>query len=65
VLIATEGTLSDSSSAHIHLPARCITRTVELMAEAAARAGAPRQHRWMNTVTLEGTQELMKAARSP
>jgi acetaldehyde dehydrogenase (acetylating) len=41
--------------------ARCITRTVELMAEAAARAGAP-QHSigWMTTVTLEGTQELMK-----
>jgi acetaldehyde dehydrogenase (acetylating) len=42
--------------------ARCITRTVELMAEAAARAGAPSGSiGWMNTVTLEGTQELMKA----
>ena len=42
--------------------ARCITRTVELMAEAAARAGAPAGSiGWMNTVTLEGTQELMKA----
>ena len=42
--------------------ARCITRTVELMAEAAARAGAPPGSiGWMNTVTLEGTQELMKA----
>ena len=41
---------------------RCITRTVELMAEAAARAGAPAGSiGWMNTVTLEGTQELMKA----
>jgi acetaldehyde dehydrogenase (acetylating) len=41
--------------------ARCITRTVELMAEAAARAGAPAGSiGWMNTVTLEGTQELMK-----
>ena len=44
--------------------ARCITRTVELMAEAAARAGAPSGSiGWMNTVTLEGTQELMKADR--
>ena len=41
---------------------RCITRTVELMAEAATRAGAPRGSiGWMNTVTLEGTQELMRA----
>ena len=41
--------------------ARCITRTVELMSEAAARAGAPPGSiGWMNTVTLEGTQELMK-----
>src|SRR6188474_2144043 len=41
--------------------ARCITRTVEMMAEAAARAGAPAGSiGWMNTVTLEGTQELMK-----
>jgi acetaldehyde dehydrogenase (acetylating) len=41
---------------------KCITRTVELMAEAAARAGAPAGSiGWMNTVTLEGTQELMKA----
>jgi acetaldehyde dehydrogenase (acetylating) len=42
--------------------ARCITRTVEIMAEAAQRAGAPPGSiGWMNTVTLEGTQELMKA----
>jgi acetaldehyde dehydrogenase (acetylating) len=41
--------------------ARCITRAVEIMAEAAARAGAPRGSiGWMTTVTLEGTQELMK-----
>src|SRR6186997_2950722 len=40
---------------------RCITRTVEIMAEAAARAGAPANSiGWMKTVTLEGTQELMK-----
>jgi acetaldehyde dehydrogenase (acetylating) len=41
--------------------ARCITRSVEIMAEAAARAGAPAGSiGWMKTVTLEGTQELMK-----
>jgi acetaldehyde dehydrogenase (acetylating) len=41
--------------------ARCITRTVEIMAEAAATAGAPAGSiGWMKTVTLEGTQELMK-----
>jgi acetaldehyde dehydrogenase (acetylating) len=40
---------------------RCITRAVEIMAEAAARAGAPAGSiGWMTTVTLEGTQELMK-----
>ena len=42
--------------------AKCITRTVELMADAATRAGAPAGSiGWMNNVTLEGTQELMKA----
>ncbi len=42
--------------------AKCITRTVELMADAATAAGAPPGSiGWMNTVTLEGTQELMKA----
>jgi acetaldehyde dehydrogenase (acetylating) len=40
---------------------RCITRAVEIMADAAARAGAPADSiGWMKTVTLEGTQELMK-----
>jgi acetaldehyde dehydrogenase (acetylating) len=40
---------------------RCITRVAEIMAEAAARAGAPANSiGWMKTVTLEGTQELMK-----
>ena len=40
---------------------RCITRTVEIMADAAARAGAPAGSiGWMKDVTLEGTQELMK-----
>jgi acetaldehyde dehydrogenase (acetylating) len=41
--------------------ARCIIRSVEIMAEAAAGAGAPTGSiGWMKTVTLEGTQELMK-----
>jgi acetaldehyde dehydrogenase (acetylating) len=41
--------------------ARCITRSVEIMAAAAAQAGAPAGSiGWMTTVTLEGTQELMK-----
>jgi acetaldehyde dehydrogenase (acetylating) len=41
---------------------RCISRVAEVMNEAARRAGAPDGSiSWMNTVTLEGTQELMKA----
>jgi len=41
--------------------ARCITRAVEIMADAAMRAGAPAGSiGWMKTVTLEGTQELMR-----
>jgi acetaldehyde dehydrogenase (acetylating) len=41
--------------------ARCITRVAEVMAEAAAQAGAPAGAiNWMTTVSLEGTQELMK-----
>jgi acetaldehyde dehydrogenase (acetylating) len=40
---------------------RCISRVAEIMADAAARAGAPDGTvNWMQTVTLEGTQELMK-----
>jgi acetaldehyde dehydrogenase (acetylating) len=40
---------------------RCITRVAEVMEEAARRAGAPAGAiSWMSTVTLEGTQELMK-----
>src|SRR5216110_746991 len=40
---------------------KCITRVAELMNEAATRAGAPAGSiNWMTTVTLEGTQELMK-----
>src|SRR6188768_520891 len=41
---------------------RCISRVAEIMGEAARRAGAPEGAiSWMTTVTLEGTQELMKA----
>ncbi len=40
---------------------KCITRVAEVMSEAAKRAGAPDGAiNWMTTVTLEGTQELMK-----
>lgn len=40
---------------------KCITRVAEVMDEAARRAGAPEGCiNWMTTVTLEGTQELMK-----
>ena len=41
---------------------RCISRVAEIMADAARRAGAPDGAiTCMTTVTLEGTQELMKA----
>jgi acetaldehyde dehydrogenase (acetylating) len=41
---------------------RCISRVAEVMEEAARKAGAPDGSiGWMTTVTLEGTQELMKA----
>ena len=41
--------------------ARCIIRTAEVMSEAARTAGAPDGAiGWMTTVTIEGTQELMK-----
>jgi acetaldehyde dehydrogenase (acetylating) len=40
---------------------KCITRVAEVMEEAARRAGAPAGSiNWMTTVSLEGTQELMK-----
>src|SRR6478672_4369065 len=40
---------------------KCITRVAEVMDEAARSAGAPQGAiAWMTTVTLEGTQELMK-----
>ena len=41
---------------------RCITRVAEIMNEGARKAGAPDGSiNWMSTITLEGTQELMKA----
>jgi acetaldehyde dehydrogenase (acetylating) len=60
VLIAIKARCSIVLSPH---PAavRCITRVAELMSEAAVRAGAPEGAvNWMTTVTLEGTQELMR-----
>ena len=40
---------------------RCITRVAEVMDEAGRRAGLPPGAiNWLTTVTLEGTQELMK-----
>lgn len=40
---------------------KCISRVAELMWDAGRRAGLPEHAiRWMTTVTLEGTQELMR-----
>jgi acetaldehyde dehydrogenase (acetylating) len=60
ILIALKARCSVVLSPH---PAavKCITRVAEVMDEAARRAGAPSGAiNWMTTVTLEGTQELMK-----
>jgi acetaldehyde dehydrogenase (acetylating) len=60
ILIAIKARCSIVLSPH---PAavKCITRVAEVMNEAALRAGAPQGAiNWMTTVTLEGTQELMK-----
>jgi acetaldehyde dehydrogenase (acetylating) len=41
---------------------RCITRVAEIMSAAARNAGTPDGSiNWMTSVTLEGTQELMKS----
>jgi len=41
---------------------RCISRVAEIMWGAARQAGAPEGAiNWMTTITIEGTQELMKA----
>src|SRR5690349_21418010 len=40
---------------------KCISAVAEVLDEAARRAGAPQGAiNWMRTVTLDGTQELMK-----
>jgi acetaldehyde dehydrogenase (acetylating) len=60
ILIALKARCSIVLSPH---PAavKCISAVAEVMDEAARRAGAPQSAiTWMNTVTLEGTQELMK-----
>src|SRR5207249_1576338 len=60
ILIALKARCSIVLSPH---PAavRCISRVAEVMVDAARRAGAPDGSvSWMTTVTLEGTQELMK-----
>jgi acetaldehyde dehydrogenase (acetylating) len=60
ILIAIKARCSIVLSPH---PAavKCITRVAEVMNEAALRSGAPQDAiNWMSTVTLEGTQELMK-----
>src|SRR5216684_703044 len=60
ILIAIKARCSIVLSPH---PAavRCITRVAEVMGEAARLAGLPAGAiSWMTTVTLEGTQELMK-----
>jgi len=60
VLIALKARCAIVVSPH-PAAARCITRSVEIMYDAACRAGAPAGSiGWMTNVTLEGTQELMK-----
>jgi len=40
---------------------RCVTRVAEVLSDAALRAGAPEGSiGWLTTVTLDGTQELMR-----
>jgi acetaldehyde dehydrogenase (acetylating) len=60
ILIALKARCSIVISPHPSA-VKCITRVAEVMEEAARRAGAPAGAiSWMTTVTLEGTQELMK-----
>ena len=60
ILIALKARCSIVLSPHPSA-VKCITRVAEVMNEAAMRAGAPAGSiNWMTTVTLEGTQELMK-----
>jgi acetaldehyde dehydrogenase (acetylating) len=61
ILISLKARCAIVISAH---PAavRCINRVAEIMDEAARAAGAPAGSiNWMKTVTLEGTEELMKS----
>jgi len=61
VLIALKARCAIVISPH-PAAARCITRVAEIMCDAACKAGAPDGSiGWMTTVTLEGTQELMKS----
>jgi acetaldehyde dehydrogenase (acetylating) len=60
ILIALKARCAIAISPHPSA-ARCITRVAEIMYEAARKAGAPDGAvGWMTTVTIEGTQELMK-----
>ncbi len=60
ILIALKARCSIVISPHPSA-VKCITRVAEVLEEAARRAGAPQGAiNWMTTVTLEGTQELMK-----
>jgi acetaldehyde dehydrogenase (acetylating) len=60
ILIALKARCSIVISPHPSA-VRCITRVAEVMEDAARRAGAPvGSINWLTTVTLEGTQELMK-----
>src|SRR5471030_2186991 len=60
ILIALKARCSIVISPHPSA-VRCITRVAEVMEDAARRAGAPAGAiNWMTTVTIEGTQELMK-----
>jgi acetaldehyde dehydrogenase (acetylating) len=60
ILIALKARCSIVISPHPSA-VRCITRVAEVMEEAARHAGAPEGAvNWMTTVTIEGTQELMK-----
>ena len=61
ILIALKARCADRPQPASRRPCKCITRVAEVMDEAARRAGAPDGAiNWMTTVTLEGTQELMK-----
>jgi acetaldehyde dehydrogenase (acetylating) len=60
ILIALKARCSIVLSPHPSA-VKCITRVAQVMEEAARRAGAPPGAiSWMTTVTIEGTQELMK-----